>query len=301
MTSASSDDARTIAELLGRCDPLATPRADRIAHAMHAQPRRIDWLVRRGGEPVGTGFCEPTYGDVDGPAAEWAAHVLPGERRRGLGDALWNGASAHARTLGKDELRCESRLGDEDAGAFLTHRGFSERGRETEVELDLDGVEPATVDPPPGVELVLRSESPNVVDGMYLVAREAVPDIPGEEGRVEPSFEEWRAMDLDRPDRPADLCVVALAGDQVVGYGILGVENDELVSHGLTGVLRAWRGRGIAGAIKRQQIQVAKQRGFHRLATENELRNAPIRHLNAELGYRETTGAIFWRGPLRSP
>jgi GNAT superfamily N-acetyltransferase len=298
-TRASSDDAQTIAELLERCDPLATPRADRIVHAMRAEPRRADWLVRRRGEPVGTGFCEPTYGDVDGPAAEWAAHVLPGERRRGIGDALWRAVSAHARALGKDELRCECRLGDQDADAFLTHRGFIETGQETEVEIDLDAVDRATVAPPPGVELVVRSERPNVVEGMYLVACEAVPDIPGEDARVEPSFEEWRAMDLDRPDRPAHLCVVALAGDEVVGYGVLGVENDELVSHGLTGVLRAWRGRGVAGAIKRQQIQLAKQHGFHRLAAENELRNAPIRHLNAKLGYRETTGAIFWSGPLR--
>jgi len=297
-TRASSNDAKTIADLLARCDPLATPRADRISHAMHAQPRRVDWLVHRGGEPVGTGYCEPSYGDADGPAAEWAAHVLPRERRRGIGDALWRAASAHARALGKDELRCECRLGDEDASAFLTQRGFIETGREIEVELDLDAVDPATVTPPPGVELVLRSERPDVAEGMYLVAREAVSDIPGKDGRVEPSFEEWRAMDLDRPDRPAGLCVVALAGDEVVGYGVLSVENDEFVSHGLTAVLRAWRGRGIAGAIKRRQIQLAKQRGFRRLATENELRNAPIRHLNATLGYRETTGAIFWRGPL---
>lgn len=297
VTRASSED-ETIAGVLRRCDPLATPRADRISHAMRAQARRVDWLVRRDGEPVGTGFCEPSYGEVDGPAAEWTARVVPEQRHRGIGVAILHEASMHARALGKSELRCESRLGDRDANAFLAHRGFFETGRETEVELDLDGIEPAAVVPPPGVELVLRSERPDVVEGMYLVACEAVPDIPGEAGRVEPSFEEWRAMDIDRPDRTAELCVVALNGDEVVGYGVLGVESDELVAHGLTGVLRAWRGRGIAGAIKRRQIQLAKERGFRRLATENELRNAPIRHLNVKLGYRETTGAIFWRGPL---
>lgn len=291
-------DSETIVELLRRCDPLATPRADRIAHTMRSQPLRVDWLVSTGGELVATGFCEPTFGDVDGLAAEWTAGVLPERRRRGIGGALWGAASEHARGLGKRELRCESRLGDQDTAAFLTHRGFVEVGRETEVELDLEAIDPPPANPPEGVELVLRSQRPDVVDGMYLVAREAVPDIPGDERRLEPRLEEWRAMDVDRPDRPADLCVVALAGERVVGYGVLGVETDELVAHGLTGVLREWRGRGVGGAIKRRQIQLAKQRGFRRLATENELRNDPIRHLNAELGYRATTGAIFWRGPL---
>jgi len=154
------------------------------------------------------------------------------------------------------------------------------------------------VNPPKGVELVLRSECGDVVEGMYLVAREAVPDIPGGERRPEPRREEWRAMDIERPDRPADLCVVALAGKQVVGYGVLTVETDELVAHGLTGVLREWRGRGVGGAIKRRQIELAKQRGFRRIAAENEFRNDPIRHLNAKLGYQATTGAIFWSGPL---
>ena len=58
----------------------------------------------------------------------------------------------------------------------------------------------------------------------------------------------------------------------------------------MIGVKRAWRGRGIAGALKRAQIAWAKEPGYERIATANELRNEPIRRLNARLGYREGSG-----------
>jgi predicted GNAT superfamily acetyltransferase len=68
----------------------------------------------------------------------------------------------------------------------------------------------------------------------------------------------------------------------------------------MTGVKRTWRGRGIAGALKRAQIGWAKQHGYERLETANEMRNEPIRRLNARLGYREAPGRVLMRGPLAS-
>jgi mycothiol synthase len=68
----------------------------------------------------------------------------------------------------------------------------------------------------------------------------------------------------------------------------------------MTGVKRAWRGRGVAGALKRAQVAWAKQQGYERLVTSNEMRNEPIRRLNARLGYREAPGRVLMRGPLFS-
>ena len=48
----------------------------------------------------------------------------------------------------------------------------------------------------------------------------------------------------------------------------------------MTGVLRAWRGRGIARALKAAEIAWAKEHGYERLETQNEERNEPIRRLN---------------------
>ncbi len=45
---------------------------------------------------------------------------------------------------------------------------------------------------------------------------EAAADIPGTPGDM--SFEQWRAIELDRPTRRRDLLFVALADGEPVGY-----------------------------------------------------------------------------------
>jgi predicted GNAT superfamily acetyltransferase len=68
--------------------------------------------------------------------------------------------------------------------------------------------------------------------------------------------------------------------------------------HDLTAVKRAWRGRGVARALKATQIAWAKANGYEELRTTNDERNAPIRRLNAEFGYRPSVGRIHLKGPL---
>jgi RimJ/RimL family protein N-acetyltransferase len=63
-------------------------------------------------------------------------------------------------------------------------------------------------------------------------------------------------------------------------------------------VKRAWRGRGIASALKRAQIAWAIKNGIEVLETTNEVRNAPMRAVNEKLGYRPAPGRIHLRGPV---
>ncbi len=124
---------------------------------------------------------------------------------------------------------------------------------------------------------------PDAAEGMYEVAREAEPDIPG--GAPVRPYDSWRAAELERPSLEPELTFIALAGDEVVGYAILDSLRGE-PWHRLTAVKRAWRGRGIATALKRSQIQAAQKKGFARLVTTNEERNHPMRSINRALGYR---------------
>ena len=147
------------------------------------------------------------------------------------------------------------------------------------------------------MRVVARAEAPDTVEGMYEVACEAEPDIPGG-GPVRP-YEVWRANEIERPSLEPELTFIALAGDKVVGYAILDSLGGE-PWHRLTAVKRAWRGRGIATALKRAQIQAAKKKGFARLVTTNEERNWPMRSINRALGYlpEPSLSTIVMRGPL---
>lgn len=137
---------------------------------------------------------------------------------------------------------------------------------------------------------------------MYEVAQEAYPDIPGNENDAMASFEEWLAHDMAGPGDKPEATFVALAGDEVIGYAKFSLTRAQPTEafHDVTGVKRAWRGCGVAGALKRAEIAWAKERGFERLKTMKEERNAPIRKLNERYGYSLAPGRIVVVGPLAS-
>jgi GNAT superfamily N-acetyltransferase len=143
---------------------------------------------------------------------------------------------------------------------------------------------------PDGVTIVSLGDHPERAAGMYDVACESLPDIPGEGDWTPPPRERWLA------GLPPD-AFVAVAAEEVVGYGIVRVRGD-IGMHGITAVKRAWRRRGVARAIKNAQIAWAKQHGLTTLRTANEVRNEPMRKLNRALGYVPTRVRLVLRGPL---
>jgi len=229
--------------------------------------------------------------------------VRPDSRRRGIGSALYAAVSGWARERGGSELETWIDDGETDGLAFARSRGFVEVGRELEVALELDGLDPPPVDPPPGIEIVTWAERPELVRGIYEVVLEAEPDIPGYEEDATSSFEDWYKEHMSGPgDRP-EWTFVAIAGDEVAGFAKFSLTKAQphTAFHDLTGVKRAWRRRGIAGALKRRQIAWAKENGYRRLVTTNEERNEPIRRLNERLGYRPSLERLLMRGPVGEP
>lgn len=228
--------------------------------------------------------------------------VLPEQRRRGAGSALYDAISTWAAEQGLSELEAPVRDNDPESLAFAERRGFVEERRELGVVLHLDEIDPPPVEPPAGVAIVTWAERPELAPGMYEVAREAEPDIPGSENdEVEP-FEDWLAHDMQGSgDRP-EATFVAVADGEVVGYAKFSLTQAQPTTahHDLTAVKRAWRGRGIAGALKATQINWAIANGYREIHTRNERRNEPIRRLNARFGYRPGIGRVYLVGPLAS-
>ena len=104
---------------------------------------------------------------------------------------------------------------------------------------------------------------------------------------------EFRARDVDRSDIPAGAFIVALdaADGSVVGYAALSMLPGSTTAawHDMTAVRRAYRGRGIARAMKLATIRWAIQNGLETLHGSNDVDNAPMRGLNA--GTRLPAGA----------
>lgn len=263
-------------------------------------PERLELVARVGGEPAGEGLAAVEPHQRGRSAATLDVCVLPERRRQGVGSTLYRAFSAWAGAHGCETLEVLIEAVDTDSLAFAERRGFAEIGRDSRLVLDLTRIETPAVEAPAGIEITTWAERPGLVRGMYEVALEALPDIPGGEDDTVGPFEEWLANELGgAADRP-EATFVALAGDEVVGYAKfhLTEARPTVALHDITGVKRAWRGRGIARTLKQAEIAWAKQAGYKELQTRNELRNEPIRKLNEQFGYRELAGMVFLRGPL---
>jgi len=286
-------DLEAMIHVRGLVTPEAHPTVEILRFNLESKEGLAYLVGRVGEEPVACGFVEP-----------WALHalgdiaVVPGWRRRGIGSAMLEEISARARGLGKDSIQGEVKENDIESRRFLERRGFVRVGGEQALLLDLPAIDAPEVEPPAGVRVASRAEEPDRLEEMYAVAVQADEDIPGSSGVQ--TFEEWRAHEIDKPVRRPELCFLAIAGDEIVGYAALQVYGDE-VFHGLTATRRDWRRRGIATALKRAEIAAAKREGFRRLLTESEERNEPMRRLNEKLGFvpAPDLSTVVMRGPIQ--
>jgi GNAT superfamily N-acetyltransferase len=296
------DDARIahIVSTVSPDDPISVEEMRWSDRAYPGGQRFVAWLD---GTPVGAGGAGRVHMYPPEYDALWGnISVLPEHRRRGVGGSLLAALSDVARAAGKSTLMGRTSEDEPAAIEFLAHRGIHEYERMKVVRLDLAGLVAPPIDPPAGIAITTLEAQPELVTGVYAVSQEALPDIPGEGPMAPESIEEFRKRDVDRPSIPAGAFMVAVeaASGQVVGYAnlMLAPGRATVAWHGMTGVARAWRGRGVAGALKRATIAWAMARGLEALEGANDIDNAAMRAVNARLGYRPRPDEIGVRGPI---
>ena len=224
--------------------------------------------------------------------------VLREHRRRGVGTALYEAVSTWAAERGIEVLETRVLENDPSGLEFARRRGFDPFSVEAGFELDVAAaqIDDTRLD---GVEIVSLAERPDLADATFDVAVDAIPDVPGDHRWTPPPRERWVDDHLLAPSTPSAAVLVAVASGEVVGYAKLRLAPDgRTATHAMTAVKRAWRGLGVATALKRAQIRWAKERGLQRLHADNEEDNAPMLRVNERLGYRPAAGRVTLRGPL---
>ena len=270
---------------------------DELKHVILDEPESAWILASRGEDALGCGVGRPS--SISGSLYAMA-RVLPEERGKGVGTMLYEALSKHAAGLGLTSLWGRITEGDTASRRFALNLGFCEVSREYEVVLDTAQAE-LTGDPPAGVELVSLAERPDLEGDVHQVDVEVGPDVPShEEAHAPTTFERWRATYLEGPGAMPAACIVALADGEVVGY--TGLRRRGSVSpvaeNLLTAVRRPWRRRGIALALKREQIRRAGEAGVEQIYTTNDELNTGMRGVNARLGYRPAPTRILVSGPV---
>jgi mycothiol synthase len=243
---------------------------------------RLLLLAVEDGDVVGCGIADRS--DTAG-AGFVAPRVLPERRRLGVGSALLRALAEHCSGLGVSTL--VTSIDDEGSLAFATHFGFVEVDREVE-QVRAVGDEPAPSAPPADVEVIEASRRPDLWSGCFeTFGKEVLADF-ALYTPLEISAEQWNTSWRGDP------VFLALHDDEVIGCAGLNRDTDlpARAENALTGVRRAWRGRGIASHLKRRTLHWAALNGLEEIYTWTQSGNSSMLRLNEHLGYVTTRNGV---------
>lgn len=225
--------------------------------------------------------------------------VAPEFRKQGLGSQMYDDAIQVAREHDATHLESSVRDHDPDSLHFAEKRGFKIEHHSFESTLDLITFDEHRFD-----DLLARVHA----DGfcffslaeagvteenkhkLYEVNRASALDNPGNNG-IFPDFYAFSKNVFDASWFRADTQILASHADRYVGIAAIGIyPEDNYASNAFTGVLREYRSRGLAQALKLQTILLAKKAGVRYVRTNNDSQNAPMLAVNRKLGYKPEPG-----------
>jgi len=251
-------------------------------------PERVYLLAELDGVVAGSGLGgRSSFG-----YAGLHPRVLPDFRRRGVGTALLRALAAHAVEHGFDQAG--TNVDDPGSLAFAERFGAVEVDRQIEQVRDV-AEEPAPV-APDWLEIVSVADRPELWGAAYdPLAQQAFADMATYRP-VLVTREQWEREWLAWPEG----MFVGLVGGEVVGCAGLERDDDQPLraENALTAVLRGWRGRGIARALKQTALAFAAANGVRNIYTWTQTGNEDMRALNERLGYVYRSVSITVRADL---
>lgn len=233
-------------------------------------------------------------------AVNGGVFVASAARGRGIGSALLACIEAEARRRSAPRLLSGASADKPAALAWAEKRGYREIGRRIESYVEL-----ASFDPAPFADAVARvhasglrlaslaellagrdeAQREEVLRQVYEAEGEAWDDVPFPTPIPHWSYEHFRKTLLDERSEP-ELTVLAADGDRVASFTTTGRRGERDGHTYMTGTRRAYRGRGLALAVKVEALTRAKAKGLRALLTTNDEPNRAMRGINARLGYQ---------------
>jgi GNAT superfamily N-acetyltransferase len=288
-------DAEAAAELVRPLQPgiLVTPAY--LVHRESAEPglaQRRSWLALENGEALGFATSALKW-DEPGVVGRFWIGVRPDRRRRGIGNALYDLAVGHARTIGVQRLTVEVD-DDPDGRRFVEARGFEPVSAEIVSVLDpsvvelgeLEGLLAATS--AAGFDLKTLQTMAGRRDDVaaFYEAAGAWPPGGDEANRIS-ADDLWRYI-FERPELSWDGSFVVLdERRRLVSLASLVVDPERgRAENDWTATLPELRGRRLALLVKLASIRWARDAGIHEIVTANDDDNVPMLTLNQRLGYR---------------
>lgn len=229
--------------------------------------------------------------------------LLPAERTDAQVATVFDVIEERAHASGTRIFAAYAREDDQWLTRWLVDRGYREERRSKAWVLDLvarrrqleemaaesrermraSGITVHTID---------QDRDPQKLHKIHEMSEEAASDVPTTIPHVRQSFEVFVRW-FDAPTVRLDRMWIAREGDDIVGISALSYPPTRgNVWTDWTGTARKVRGRGAARALKLETVMQAISFGVTSVRTENDGENAPILHLNEQMGYVRIPGWV---------
>jgi len=195
-------------------------------------------------------------------------------------------------------LVARAREDDDDRVRFLVENGFREEMRSPASSLRVADINESVCErasvrlAQSNVGLItlaeLRDRETDWKRKLRDLRWEIVQDVPSTEPFAKPTVAEFEEMVLKDPALDEEAFFIAQAANGVlIGMSNLWRNDPEgkRLDTGLTGVIRSYRRRGIATALKVQTLRYAQASGAETIETSNE-EESPMYRLNLKLGFK---------------
>jgi GNAT superfamily N-acetyltransferase len=263
------------------------------------------WNLEAGGSAVG--FAQLRHARWERTAERFVfveARVRPVLQAETLLAAAYDELEQQALGESAATLQTLAREDDAERVAFLEARGYRRDRLERSWELDLvanqtrvramaersrarmreAGIELLTLD---------RWDEPETYRQLYELDMQGESDIPSTDTFVPHDFEDWRLW-FTKPGLYRDRFWLARREARLLGLSVLLFPRRGPAVTDLTAVAREARGQGIARALKCETLVQAIALGVPAVRTMNDAENAPILHLNEDLGYVQKPAWILF-------
>ncbi len=294
------EDYPSIVSVYNACFPDYTDTVASWIFHDNNRPEKIRWQ-RYVAEDTATGTIVATSSyknnvDMFHPQKfELELFVQPERQGQGIGSALYEQLIAELAPLDPIRVRTYARDDHAQSCRFLTRRGYEEAMRDWESRLDPQAFDPAPFEhrlaevAAQGIvikSLASLASDPDRNQKLYEMDWTITLDMPSSDKLTKPSFEHFKSTVLGNPDILPEAWFVALDGDRYIGESVLWrSEGNPYLYVGATGVLREYRRRGIAFALKLHAVGYAKSAGAPEIRTWNAQQNRAMLSINEAMGF----------------
>ncbi|MCX4583203.1 GNAT family N-acetyltransferase [Streptomyces sp. NBC_01481] len=282
------DDAASVSRVRRAALPymVTTPAAVAfgVESANPAKKYRL-LIAEKDGEIIGTAHAGIAYDSSEPGQSFVTPHVHPEHRGRGAGALILRTAEEHLAAEGARTVYAWV-IDEPESRAFAEKHGYRPTRPAHFQRLDLaNGTLPPLPELPAGVELRTAADFEADPRPMFRADAEATSDEPSDIGADFDDYDDWIRHTWNNPLLDRGLSSVVLVDGEVAAFTAAQSDGGTRYMSGMTGTLRAHRGRGFAKLAKTDSLRRARAAGHTEAFTSNDADNGPMLAINKWFGY----------------